>query len=250
MHLSAPNHLKLCGVPERIVRLSGFELLGAVKVVTGVLGMLGQRESGPVSKALGAVVVRVMETEIVGKFPPHDQLLEKGRAPGVVRICPIHGKGHTLGRDLPEMEVRGEVRLPRRVGIVPCGVVHIQRARYKSPQTGAGGTGTGRHGQCRTGIGQHTGLLKQRPPYRRAHVPNGPRVRVFAQARHGHQKPWKQPVNLGPNRAGCKLLFLGYEPARHHVVCIDLNDTAFHGACHPVLPVNLDPERIHIRNKQ
>jgi len=115
-----PDELHLRGVPQRIVRLPGFELSRGVDDRPDVPRVLVQRLPGPRGKRLVAIVVGALRAQVESQLAPRDQLIQE-----LLRVAPFPKTGVDLvHRQMAEMEIGREAAGGIALGFVPMfGVV-------------------------------------------------------------------------------------------------------------------------------
>ena len=116
VHLPGEGHFPLGGVPIGIVGPGAVELSIGIDVFPGDLAVLGEGRAAPGREAGIFVIAGIVSDEVHGKLAADDELFQKG---GRARPAVLPDReGDLERRDLAEVEVRAQIRLPVQAWIV------------------------------------------------------------------------------------------------------------------------------------
>mmetsp|Transcript_46187 Transcript_46187/g.67463 ORF Transcript_46187/g.67463 Transcript_46187/m.67463 type:complete len:431 (+) Transcript_46187:730-2022(+) len=257
VHLPLRHHLDLRGVPQIVVGAPLRQLVQAVEMLPRVRGVQLERLARPVGATLQAVVVLLVEAEVVRELPAHHRLLHEGGHPGTVAGgALLHLQDRGLGAQLAVVEVGGQVAQGVRVRVVapvredlePAAVAEV---RQGGPRRGRPRPQPGDLGHCAVDA---QGVDDRVPVLRRGRR-RGPRGGgVGGQLRERHQELRQDSVDLGADGARGVLLLGARHPHRHDVVRVHLVQGRPRGA-QPVQgggrvpgPPRGHPQRGHVRH--
>ena len=138
MHLACFRHLPLCCVPYRVVGFRLLKLRCSIAVGSHIIQVVGEGLLRPGRKAGGVVIVRIIPTEVVCQLPPDNQLFKK-RLRLLRRIAPAQNlQRRPLRRQLAEVQVGRQLRLPVQCRIIAIHAVIVQPVLQKRLQAKLG----------------------------------------------------------------------------------------------------------------